>query len=509
MTNLATFLDETARRHPARTAVTSAGRCWTYSELLEEANRVANYLVELGLHVGDAVALSSPNVAEFTAAYFGILKAGGVVVPLNILFRPREIGYHLRDSGARWHLVHRGSEELPIAQFARQAGVDGVTILEFTPGDVPWSISSPQFRTIAVDPDDVAVLIYTSGTSGQPKGAELRHRNLRDNATICAGIYKVTGEPADTVLCALPLFHIFGQSCLQNMAIAFGARIIMLERFDPIEVLRRMVADEVTIFAGVPTMYWSLLNSLDEARALGIDVAQIAGSLRVAASGGAAMHAELHERFRGMFGLSVLDGYGLSEASSAVASARLGEPVRVGSAGRPVPGMEVSLRDRDGNEIPAPTGDGLSDVGEIAIRGHSVMRGYRGRPEATVEVMRDGWFLTGDLGRRDSDGFLYVVDRLKDLIIRGGFNVYPRELEEVLMTHEDVSLVAVVGVPHEIHGEEIKAVVVLRPGAALTEDQLKAWAMEQLAAYKYPRIIEFRDTLPMTATGKVLKREIA
>lgn len=509
MTNLATYLDETARRHPGRTAVTSGGRSWSYSELRGEADRVAGYLSGLGLRPGDAVALSCPNIAEFTAVYFGILKAGGVVVPLNILLRPREIAYHLQDSGARWHFAYRGTEQLPIADLARQAGVDGVTVIEFAQGDhAPWAHVAPHFRTADVDPDDVAVLIYTSGTSGQPKGAELRHRNLRDNAAVCAGIYQVTGEPADTFLCTLPLFHIFGQSCMQNVAIAFGGRIVMLERFDAREVLRHMAEDGVTVFGGVPTMYWALLNDIDDARAAGVDVDRIAGSLRVAASGGAAMQAEMHARFRDAFGVAVLDGYGLSETSSAVASARLGEPVRVGSAGRALPGVDIRLLGSAGNELSAPPSGELSDIGEIEVRGHGVMRGYRGRPEATSEAVRDGWLRTGDLGRLDADGFLYVVDRVKDLIIRGGFNVYPRELEEVLMTHPDVSLVAVVGVPHETHGEEIKAVVVRRPDSDLSKDRLREWAVEQFAAYKYPRIIEFRDALPMTASGKILKRDI-
>lgn len=507
MTNLASFLDETARRHPQRAALTSSGRTRTYAQLLEQANRVASYLTGRGLRPGESVALSCPNSAEFTAVYYGILKAGGVVVPLNVLLRPREVAYHLQDSEARWHLAHAGSEELPVADMARQAGVEGVELVTFeADGAVPWATSSPEFHTVAVDPDDIAVLIYTSGTSGQPKGAELRHRNLRDNAMVCASVYQVSGEPADTFLCTLPLFHVFGQSCMQNAAIAFGAHVVMLERFDAVEVLRRMVEDEVTVFGGVPTMYWALMNAYDDARAMGVDVDRIRRTLRVAASGGAAMQAEMHERFRATFGVSVLEGYGLSETSSAVASARLREPVRVGSVGRALPGIELSLLDGDGKEVLGPKGDELSDVGEIVIRGHCVMRGYRGRPDATAEVLRDGWFRTGDLGRRDADGFFYIVDRLKDVIIRGGFNVYPRELEEILMTHEDVSLVAVVGVPHETHGEEIKAVVVRRPGAALTEDELRAWGAQQFAAYKYPRIIEFRDALPTTPSGKVLKR---
>ncbi len=509
MTNLAVLLDEAARRYPDRIAVSHGEVAWSYTELLAESGRVAEYLVETGVRRGDTVALSCPNVPSFTAAYFGILKAGGVVVPLSILLRPREIAYHVCDSGARWHIAHRGSDRLRIADTVREADVDGVQVIEIdADGSAPWSSRTGDIATVAVDPDDLAVIIYTSGTSGQPKGAELRHRNLRDNAMICASVYGVTGEPAETHLAVLPLFHVFGQSCMQNAAIAFGGRIALLERFDPVDVLRRIVEDRVTIFGGVPTMYAAILDSLDEARAEGIAVDSIPATLRVAASGGSAMAAQLHQRFREAFGFRVLDGYGLSEASAAVASARVGGPTRLGSVGRSLPGIEMSLIDGEGGVLPAPHAGELSAVGEVVIRGHGVMRGYHNRPEETATAIRDGWLRTGDLGRCDADGFFYIVDRLKDMIIRGGLNVYPRELEDGLMTHPDVLLAAVVGVPHDTLGEEVKAVVVRRLGSSLSEQELRAWGVEQFAAYKYPRIVEFRDQLPMTASGKILKRSI-
>jgi long-chain acyl-CoA synthetase len=360
-----------------------------------------------------------------------------------------------------------------------------------------------------VDADDVAVIIYTSGTTGAPKGAELRHRNLRDNAMIVSSVYGVTGERPESHLAVLPLFHIFGQSCMQNAAIAFGSRVVMVERFDPVEVLRTLVDERITIFGGVPTMYFNMLAAVEEARARGVDVGRIRDHLRVAASGGAAMAAELHERFHEEVGVRVLDGYGKSEASSAVASARVGEPTRVGTVGRPLPSIGVELIDSEGRFLPAPEPRELSSVGEVVVKGHGIMRGYRGRAEATEAAIRDGWFRTGDLGRRDSDGFLYIVDRLKDMIIRGGYSVYPREIEDLLMMHPAVRLVAVVGVPHESLGQEIKAVVVPRSGVRTSEEELRAWAARRLAAYKYPRIVEFRDELPVTASGEILKRDIA
>jgi long-chain acyl-CoA synthetase len=354
------------------------------------------------------------------------------------------------------------------------------------------------FATVATDEDDTAVILYTSGTTGQPKGAELRHRNMRDNATSGAALFGADAEHPDTVLCVLPLFHSFGQTVCQNGPFAYGGTVVMLPRFEPRAALQAMVKEKVTYFAGVPTMYWALLGALEDS---GVDVRELRENLRVATAGGAALPVEVHREFQSRFGVTILEGYGLSETSPVASFSTYGEPVRPGSIGVPIPGVEMKLVDADWNEV-------SEGIGEIAIKGHNVMKGYYGRPDATAEAIKDGWFRTGDLARKDEDGWYYIVDRAKEMIIRGGFNVYPREIEEVLLTHPDVSLCAVVGVPHESHGEEIKAFVIKAEGSTLTEDELVAWAKEQMAGYKYPRVVQFVTSLPMTATGKILKREL-
>ncbi|GHE76409.1 long-chain-fatty-acid--CoA ligase [Amycolatopsis deserti] len=502
MTNLAALLDTTAAAHPDRTAIVCGDTRLSYAQLDSATNQVANLLVRNGVRPGDTVALSCPNLPSFTIVYFGILKAGATVVPLNVLLKPREIAYHLGDSGAVAHFAFEGTTDLPISEWAAEAveQTDGCRSLFVIPatGPLPWADEPAEFATADVDDDDTAVILYTSGTTGRPKGAELRHRNMRDNALVGREVFAADPANPDTYLCVLPLFHSFGQTVTQNGAIAFGGTMIMLPRFDPRAALTLMLQETVTFFAGVPTMYWGMLSALDD----GVDVATLAANLRVAVAGGSALPGEVHRDFRARFGVTILEGYGLSETSPVASFSVYGEEPRAGSIGVPIPGVEMKLIDDDWS-------DASGEVGEIAIRGHNVMKGYHGRPEATAEVLRDGWFRTGDLARKDADGFYYIVDRAKDMIIRGGFNVYPREIEELLMTHPAVSLVAVIGVPDDAHGEEIKAVVVRAKNSDdVTEDDIVAWAKERLAAYKYPRRVEFRDTLPMTATGKILKREI-
>jgi long-chain acyl-CoA synthetase len=519
--NLSTLLEDSAATYPEREAIVLGDTRLTYAQVNGAANQVANLLASRGIQRGDKVALSCPNLPYFTIVYFGILKAGGTVVPLNVLLKGREVAYHLQDSDAKAYFCFQGTPELPIGQEGHtgflHAAEDGGQCEHFFVITADPAAESPiegtetmgramaqqppTFDTVATDEDDTAVILYTSGTTGQPKGAELRHRNMRDNALAGRELFGADAEHPDTYLCVLPLFHSFGQTVIQNGAFAFGGTVVMLPRFEAGPALALMAKEKVTFFAGVPTMYWGLLGALEGS---GVDVKELAANLRIAAAGGSALPVEVHKEFEKRFGVTILEGYGLSETSPVASFSKYGEPVRVGSIGVPIPGVEMKLIDDEWNDVP----DGPDAVGEIAIKGHNIMKGYYDRPEATAEAIHDGWFRSGDLARKDEDGWYYIVDRSKDMIIRGGYNVYPREIEEVLMTHPDVSLAAVIGVPHESHGEEIKAVVIRNQGATLTEDELIAWAKEQMANYKYPRIVEFVDALPMTATGKILKREL-
>lgn len=516
--NLASLLEDTTAAHPDREAVILGGTRLTYAQVNGAANQIANLLVDRGIEPGDKVALSCPNLPYFTLAYYGILKAGATVVPLNILLKGKEVAYHLGDSDAKAYFCFEGTAELPIGQeghkgFGEAEACEQFFLITADPA-APSPIEgvetmgsamggqAPTFETVVTDEDDTAVILYTSGTTGKPKGAELRHRNMRDNALSGKDLFGADADNPDTYLCVLPLFHSFGQTCIQNGAFAFGGTVIMLPRFEAKAALDLMLKEKVSYFAGVPTMYWGLLGALED----GVDVSSIAENLRVAAAGGSALPGEVHKQFQKKFGVTILEGYGLSETSPVASFSPWGQDVRVGSIGLPIPGVELKLLQPDSWE---EVEEGPDNVGEIAIKGHCVMKGYYNRPDATEEVIQDGWFRSGDLGRRDEDGWYYIVDRSKDMIIRGGFNVYPREIEETLMEHEAVSLAAVIGVPHESHGEEIKAFVIPEKGASVTGEELVAWAKEQMAGYKYPRTVEVVDDLPMTATGKILKRELS
>jgi long-chain acyl-CoA synthetase len=514
--NLATLLENSAEKFPEREAIVLGDTRLTYAQVNGAANKVANLLVSRGIQPGDKVALSCANLPYFTIVYYGILKAGATVVPLNVLLKAREVAYHLQDADAKAYFCFEGTAELPIgregyAGFEQTEGCETFFMITVDPAaaspiegtetmGAAMASQPPTFETVGTDEDDTAVILYTSGTTGQPKGAELRHRNMRDNALAGADLFGASAERPDTYLCVLPLFHSFGQTVIQNGAFAFGGTVVMLPRFDARAALAAMGKENVTFFAGVPTMYWGLLGALDES----VDVERLAGNLRVAAAGGSALPVEVHKDFERRFGVTILEGYGLSETSPVASFSPYGQPARVGSIGVPMPGVEMKLLQTGSWDEVEEAGE----IGEIAIKGHNIMKGYYNRPEATDEVIRDGWFRSGDLGRRDEDGWYYIVDRSKDMIIRGGYNVYPREVEEVLMTHPDVSLAAVVGVPHESHGEEIKAYVILNPGATVTPEELVEWGKQEMASYKYPRLVSIVDSLPMTATGKILKREL-
>jgi long-chain acyl-CoA synthetase len=514
--NLSVFLEDSARSHPSRDAVVLGDTRLTYAQVNGAANQVANLLVARGIQPGDKVALSCPNLPFFPIVYYGILKAGAVVVPLNVLLKGREIAYHLNDSDAKAYFCFQGTPDLPMgtdgyAGFGDAERCESFFMIMADPS-APSTVEgtealgqamqgqSPVFESAATEATDTAVILYTSGTTGQPKGAELSHANMVMNALTSNRLFGSLATEHDTHLLVLPLFHSFGQTVNMNAGFSVGSTLVMLPRFDAEQAIGLMQKEDITFFAGVPTMYWGLLGVLDE----NVDVERIAGNLRRAVAGGSALPVEILKQFKERFGVQILEGYGLSETSPVATFSDPERDPRPGSIGVPIWGIEVKLVDNEWKTV-----DGADEIGEIAIRGHNIMKGYYKRPEATAEVMKDGWFRTGDLARRDEDGFYYIVDRAKDMIIRGGFNVYPREIEEVLLTHEAVSLAAVIGIPHESHGEEIKAYVIKSPGAEITEDELVDWCKEQMAPYKYPRVVEFAPELPMTSTGKILKRELS
>jgi long-chain acyl-CoA synthetase len=507
MLNLATLLEGSAAQSPDRTALVAGERKLTYRQLNEEANRLARALVRAGVAPGDRVALTMPNVPEFAVAYYGILKAGASVVPLNVLLKAPEISYYLKDSGARIAIAASTFADEVLGGRAEAKGCDEVWVA----GGDPRAGSAAGVRALAevvageetgldsatTMPDDTAVILYTSGTTGKPKGAEPSHFNMFFNALyVTERLFRLS--PDAVLLAVLPLFHSFGQTCVMNAGLCAGATVSLLPRFEPAAALAALARDRVTVFEGVPTMYWALLNhpNLPQHRDA------IRERLRLCVSGGAAMAVELMARFEEIFGVTILEGYGLSETSPVATFNLSQEERKPGSIGKAIWGTEVKIFDDQDQELPA------GQRGEIVVRGHNVMKGYLGRPDATAEAIRNGWFHTGDIGYRDGDGFFFIVDRKKDMILRGGFNVYPRELEEVLMTHPAVSLVAVVGVPDERLGEEIKAFIVPKAGAEASEPEIIAWCRERMAAFKIPRSVEFREAFPMTATGKILKREL-
>ncbi|MCB0130920.1 MAG: long-chain fatty acid--CoA ligase [Caldilineaceae bacterium] len=513
MLNLAVFLENSARDVPGRKAVIFGETELNYAQVNGAANQVANGLAARGIGPGDKVALSCPNLPYFPIIYYGILKTGATVVPLNVLLKGREVAYHLTDSDAKAYFCFQGTPELPMGQF----GYDGfqqvdacehffmITADPAAPSPIENTMTlgqmmynqSPQFDTVMTSPDDTAVILYTSGTTGQPKGAELSHSNMVMNARLADNLFEPLEHEVHLV--TLPLFHSFGQSVQMNAGFYTGGTLCLLARFDPEAAFGIMEKHNVTYFAGVPTMYWALLNypAADK-----FDLAKISANLRLAVSGGSALPVEVLRAFGEKYTVKILEGYGLSETSPVATFNRTDKPSKPGSVGLPVWGVSVRVVDADDNDV--PTGE----MGEIVIKGHAVMKGYYKRAEATAEAMRNGWFHTGDIGNFDEDGYLYITDRVKDMIIRGGFNVYPREIEEVLMIHPAVSLAAVIGVPDPSHGEEVKAFVILKPGATLTADELIDWSKENMAGYKYPRIVEIRESLPMTATGKIMKREL-
>jgi long-chain acyl-CoA synthetase len=497
MFNLAVILRESANARPAAPALVYNGTTMTYAELDARSDAVALGLRAQGIGPGDRVALQLPNIPEFPVAYYGILKAGAVVVPLNVLLRAPEVAYQIADSDTRLLITWAGVVG-EAAKAAAECGLSEVyvagsaddSVRSFT--DLTATVTGP-VALPATEPGDTAAIVYTSGTTGRPKGAELTHFQLYMNADIPGRLFAL--KPDDIVLTVLPLFHVYGMSSAMNLGIRFGACLSLVPRFTPETVLATIDRDRATVFAGVPTMFVALLDCPAADR---FDTS----SLRVCVSGGDSIAATVLDAFEQRFAVPILEGYGMTETASTITFNEGPERRRVYSVGKPVWGVQVQVWDDDDRPLPP----GRDHVGEFVTRGYHTMRGYHRQPAATAEAFRHGWFHTGDLGYADEDGYLFIVDRQKELIIRGGYNVYPREIEEVLHHHPAVAQAAVAGVPDERLGQEVKAFIVTRPGSDTSADEVIAYCRERLAAYKYPRLVEFRDALPLSGAGKVLKK---
>jgi long-chain acyl-CoA synthetase len=495
--NLATILTETTLAAPDAPVCRFGGNPTSYRELDEQSGRLAAGLQAAGLAPGQVVAVQLPNLPQFLIAYFGALKAGLVVLPLNPLLMAPELEYHLGDSAAALLIGFEGMH----AEAVKACETTGIPLYLVSVGTGSLPDGTRPFGELfgaALDepggvpraPDDAAVLVYTSGTTGRPKGAELTHFQLYMNSTIAGGLFGVRND--DVVLAVLPFFHVFGLSSVINVFVRFGGCLSILPRFQPAAALDAIEADRCTVIGAVPTM----LHALAQLDIAGRDLS----ALRVAVSGGASLPEDIMRTFEDKYRIEVLEGYGMTETASSCSFNRPGDR-KVLSIGRPLWGVQMRVADSSGRPLPA----GREHVGEILIRGHNVMKGYLGRPEATAEALRGGWLRSGDLGYVDQDGFYFIVDRAKDLVIRGGYNVYPREIEEVLYAHPAILEAAVIGKPDERLGEEVVAVVALRPGHDASAEDIIAYTRERLAAYKYPREIRFMAELPKGPSGKILK----
>ena len=493
MVNLADNLIRTAAKHADRSAVRLDDTTLTYSDLEDGARRVAALLSDKGVEPGDRVGLVLPNVPAFPVLFYGALAAGAVVVPMNPLLKGREVQYYLEDSGAKIVFAWKDMAE-EAAKGADGVGTECVPVDPETFTDL-LTEHEPSAEVVDREGEDTVVLLYTSGTTGEPKGAELTHDNMISNAAVSAETL-VELSPDDVVMGCLPLFHCFGLTCGLNASVLAGACLTLIPRFDPTKALEVIGRDMVTVFEGVPTMYAGMLQ-VDDAQSYDVS------SLRTCISGGSAMPVEVMKNFEKTFDCIVLEGYGLSETSPVASFNQPGQERKAGSIGTPVRGVEMKLVGDEGQDVDE------GEVGEIAIRGDNVMKGYWEREEETQKSIPDGWFLSGDMAKRDEDGYYFIVDRKKDLIIRGGYNVYPREVEEALYEHEAVAEVAVIGVPHDELGEEVGAAVALKDGQTVSESELQEFAKERLAAYKYPRSLWLVDELPKGPTGKILRREVS
>ncbi|OQX57321.1 hypothetical protein B5M50_05960 [candidate division KSB1 bacterium 4484_219] len=496
--NLNYLILNSARQYASNIALSFGSDSVSYQHLYETICRLAQGLHQLGIRKGDRVAVMLPNIPQFPISYYAILKIGAICVPINIMSKAKEIHYLLGDSESKAIILW---ESFLPEVIKAVAGLDScnhiITLGEKLVDDVInltelIASSSALDEAVPVLPEDTAVILYTAGTTGYSKGAELTHRNLSFNALACAEIAKP--GPSDVILGVLPFYHSFGQTVVMNAGLISGARIVLLSNFEPDAVFKVIKDEGVTIFASVPTM----LRMLLDASADKVDFS----SIKYCLCGGAKLETSLMQAFEEKFGILINEGYGLTETSPVVSFNPFGFGRKPGSVGVPLKGVNVKVVDENGKELPP------NKEGEIIVSGPNVMKGYLNRPEATKEVLKQDWFYTGDIGKIDEDGYIYILDRKKDLIIKGGFNVYPREVEELLLYHPKVKEVAVIGVPDSIQGEEVKAYVVLKDGKRASKDEIINYCQEHMALYKCPKYVVFLRQLPKSPAGRVLKRRL-
>jgi long-chain acyl-CoA synthetase len=479
--NLAALLSDAAARHPSRPAILDGDARTAYAALDARAARLAGLLRAHGARPSDRVALLLPNGPDFVASYFGALRIGAIAVPLNALLKPPEVRLRLEHAEAR--ILVAAGEPPAGALPPGSSWLDPATA----------EAADPVHELVDRDDTDTAVILYTSGTAGQAKGAELTHEGVRAKVGFLAGpLLRLSSE--DVLLGAAPLSHVLGQNGIMNPAVVAGAAVAMMGRFEAGAALELMRATGTTVLLGAPTMCIALLEAATSATEL--------PPLRVAHVGGASLAPETLRALTDRFGCEVLEGYGMTETAGTITAHRPGQQWKPGSVGTPADGMEIRLLDDHGAEV------AQGEIGEAAVRGPGLMKGYWGNPGATAEALRDGWFATGDMGYVDEEGYLFLVDRKKDVILRAGYSVYPREIEDVLAEHPDVLEAVVLGVPDSRLGEEVAALVVPRPGSRWDPDEVREFVRERVAAYKYPRVVVAAETLPHSPSGKVLRREI-
>lgn len=492
--NVAHHIERASRLFPDKAALIFEGKSFTYFELNQSVNRVANSLRELKINKGDRVALFLPNIPEFIISYLGILKLGAIAVSVNVMLKSAEVGYILNDCTSKVVITTKElSQQVYIDDLLL---LENILIIEGKPnkGTSLTSLlanASPDFQAVELENNSPAAIVYTSGTTGFPKGATLSHGNIISNMysqNRCCSM-----KPDDRMLLYLPLFHCFGQNAVLNSALNVCATIILQRRFKLEQVLETITAERVTMFFGVPTVYIKLLNSDTSSYDF--------SSVRYYFSAAAPMPVEVEQKWQQKFGQVIHEGYGLTETSPC-ACYNHDLKYKLGSIGTPIDNVEMKIIDGDGHQVQP------GELGEIAIRGPNVMLGYWNCLDDTAQVIKNGWFHTGDIGRMDEDGFFYIVDRLKDMINVSGFKVYPTEVENVLYQHPAVAEVAVYGVIDRMKGEIVKTNIVLKAGQSLTEEEITIFCRQNLATYKVPRAFEFVNSIPKNRTGKILKRQL-